>query len=384
MTGKTVTRRQFLKHAGATAAMLGLSEALIPQLAHALEQLSTSGKPAVIWLQGQNCTGCSVSFLNSNYPGVAELVIDKLSVRYHPNVMAGTGETAVQAINDTVAAAKEGQPFVLVAEGPVPTKEHGHYCTFGLGDKTKTVMGRTVRNDKTYEDWLNELVPASAAVIANGNCAAYGGIPKANASVTGATAISEFVGKIDSKKAVVNVGGCPSHPDWFVGTVLEALIYLGVLPGGKGKISLDKHGRSKTFFGQLIHENCERRPSFDAGLFLEDWNDVSPDMELCMFKMGCKGPVTYADCCVRRWNSKVNWCVGANAPCHGCAEPTFYEELAPLYKPLPNVNLPGISTATDVAGWVAAGATAAGIGAHYLYKQLGEKPPKDSSEGGEK
>ena len=383
MTGKMVTRRQFLKHAGATAALLGLSEAMIPQLAKALQELA-AGKPPIIWIQGQNCTGCSISFLNSNYPGVAELVLDKLSVRYHPNVMAGTGQTAVQAIKDTVAAAKGGKGFyVLVVEGPVPTSENGEYCTFGLTDKTKTLANTNVQvpGDKTINEWMQELVPGAAAVIANGNCAAFGGIPAANASTTGSTPVSEVVAKIDPKKPMVNVGGCPSHPDWFVGTALQALIALGVLPGGT-PLNLNENKMSKTFFGQLIHENCERRASFDAGLFLEDWNDASPDMRLCMFKQGCKGPVTYADCPTRRWNSAVNWCVGANGPCHGCASPQFYKELAPLYEPLPNVNFAGITPAADVLGWVAAGATAVGVGAHYLYKQLGHKP--EEAEGGEK
>lgn len=376
MTGKTVSRRQFLKHAGATAALLGLSEAMIPQLAKALEELA-AGKPPVIWIQGQNCTGCSVSFLNSNYPGVADLVLNKLSVRYHPNVMAGTGQTAVEAIDVTLKDMKG--KYVLVVEGPVPTKENGDFCTFGLGSGKKSLMGNEVPNDKPIQEWMNELVPGAAAVIANGNCASFGGIPGANSGVTGATPVPKIVAKIDSKKPVVNVGGCPSHPDWFVGTVLEALLFLQ----GKGKLNLNENNMSKTFFGQLIHENCERRAAFDAGLFLEDWNDQSPDMALCMFKMGCKGPVTYADCPTRRWNSKVNWCVGANGPCHGCASPDFYQLLSPLYKPLPNVNFAGITPAVDTLGWVAAGATAVGVGAHYLYKQLGEKP-KESTEGGEK
>jgi NiFe hydrogenase small subunit HydA len=378
-----VTRRQFLKHAGATAALLGLSEAMIPQLAKALQELA-AGKPPIIWIQGQNCTGCSISFLNSNYPGVAELVLDKLSVRYQPNVMGGTGQTAVQAINDTVAAAKGGKGiYVLVVEGPIPTSENGEYCTFGLTDKTKQLANTNVQvpGDKTIQEWMQELVPGAAAVIANGNCASFGGIPFDNASVTGATPVSQVVAKIDAKKPMVNVGGCPSHPDWFVGTALQALIALGVLPGGT-PLNLNENKMSKTFFGQLIHENCERRAAFDAGLFLEDWNDQDPDMKLCMFKQGCKGPVTYADCPIRRWNSAVNWCVGANAPCHGCASPSFYKELTPLYKPLPNVNLDGLTPSADVLGWVAAGATAVGVGAHYMYKQLGHKP--EEAEGGEK
>jgi hydrogenase small subunit len=376
LTGKLVSRRQFLKHAGATAALLGLSEAMIPQLANALQEL-TAGKPPVIWIQGQNCTGCSVSFLNSNYPGVADIVLNKLSVRYQPTIMAGTGQTAIEAMDETVKTMKG--KYVLVVEGPVPTKEGGEYCTFGLGTGTKKLMGNTVPNDKTIQEWMKELVPGAAAVIANGSCASFGGIPAANASVTGTTAVSKVVAGIDSKKPVINVGGCPSHPDWFVGTVLEALLYLQ----GKGKLNLNKDNMSKTFFGQIIHENCERRAAFDAGLFLEDWNDQSPDMKLCLFKLGCKGPITYADCCVRRWNNKINWCVGANGPCHGCASPEFYKPLSPLYKPLPNVNCDGVTPAADVLGWVAAGATAVGVGAHYLYKQLGSKPD-ESSEGGEK
>ncbi len=378
MTGKMVTRRQFLKHAGATAALLGLSELMIPQLASALQELS-SGKPPVVWIQGQNCTGCSISFLNSNYPDVADLVLNKLSVRYHPTVMAAAGYTATDVLESTNKDLKG--KYVLVVEGPVPTKENGEYCTFGLGTGTKKLGNNTVPADKTIQEWMRQLVPNAAGVIANGNCAAFGGIPLANGEVTGTTPVSKVVAQIDKSKPMINVGGCPSHPDWFVGTVMEALLQLK----GVKKMQLTNDGtlRSKTFFGQLIHENCERRAAFEAGLFLEDFNSASPDMRLCMFKQGCKGPVTYADCPVRRWNSKVNWCVGANAPCHGCAEPTFYKQLSPLYRELPNMNIAGITPSADVLGWVAAGATAVGIGAHYLYKQLGEKPD-ESSEGGEK
>jgi len=363
-----VTRRQFLKHAGATAALLGLSEAMIPQIARALQEL-VSAKPPIIWIQGQNCTGCSVSFLNSNYPSVAQLVLDDLSVRYQPNVMAAAGYKAMDAINATVKDAKG--KYVLVVEGPIPKSENGEYCTFGLESGTKDLMGNPVPKDKPIEVWMQELVPGAAAVLANGNCASFGGIPAANASVTGSTPVSEFVAGIDKNKPVVNVGGCPSHPDWFVGTALDVLLWLN---GAKGKPSLNSNLLDTQFFGKLIHENCERRPSFDSGLFLENWNDNNSDFNLCMFKQGCKGPVTYADCPTRRWNSQVNWCVGASGPCHGCASPDFYKNLSPLYTELPNMNFAGITPAVDAVGWVAAGATAVGVGAHYLYKQLGKKP----------
>ena len=376
MSGKLVTRRQFLKHAGATAALVGLSNALIPQLAKALQEL-TSGKPPVIWIQGQSCTGCSISLLNSNYPSIAELVLDELSLRFHPNVMAAAGYRATGVLEETMKALP-GQ-YVLVVEGPVPTKEGGEYCSFGLEKGTKDLMGNMVPKDKPMEMWMEELVPDAAAVMAVGNCASYGGIPAANAKVTGTTAVMDIVSKIDKKKPVINVGGCPSHPDWILGSILDALMWI---KGKKGAPDLDRYKRLRTYFGQLIHDNCERRSAFDSGLFLKDWNDYNPDMKLCMFQMGCKGPVTYADCPTRLWNSKVNWCVGANAPCNGCTEPAFYEGLAPLYEPLTDVHFPGITPAVDTVGWVAAGATAVGVGAHYLYKQVSKKG-EEESEGGE-
>jgi hydrogenase small subunit len=360
---KGVTRRQFLKYAGATAAMLGLSEALVPELARALEDM-VAGKPPVIWIQGQNCTGCSVSFLNTNYPMVAELVLDVLSVRYHPNVMAGTGYVATNVIEETAKEMKG--KYVLIVEGPIPLDKGIDYCTFGVEKETTSFNGMQRPKDKPVYEWMKELVPGAAAVISMGNCASWGGIPKANAAVTNATPVPEVVKQIDASKPVICIGGCPPHPDWLVGTVTEYLVT-------KKVPALDKYGRPTAYFGKLIHENCERRASFDSGLFLEDWNDSNPDMKLCLFKMGCKGPVTYADCPTRRWNSQVNWCVGNNAPCHGCAEPAFYQDLAPLYEPLPNVNFSGITPVTEALGWVAAGATAVGIGGNYIYKQLGKK-----------
>jgi hydrogenase small subunit len=161
---KGVTRRQFIKYAGATAAILGLSQALVPEIARALEEMAAAGKPPVLWIQGQNCTGCSVSFLNTNYPDAAEVVLDKLSVRYQPTVMAAAGYPAIGVLEET---AKElAGKYVLVVEGPIPTAEGGEFCTFGLEDGTKDLMGNKVPKDKPIQVWMEELVPGAAAVIA--------------------------------------------------------------------------------------------------------------------------------------------------------------------------------------------------------------------------
>ena len=95
---KGLSRRDFLKVCGATATIMGLSQSYVPQIAKALE--GAAAKPPVLWLQGQNCTGCSVSFLNSSNPTVAQLVLDILSVRYQPNIMASSGDMAIKVIDD--------------------------------------------------------------------------------------------------------------------------------------------------------------------------------------------------------------------------------------------------------------------------------------------
>ena len=102
----------------------------------------------------------------------------------------------------------------------------------------------------------------------------------------------------------------------------------------------------------------------------------------CLIGLGCRGPATKARC-DKSWNGipgQGTWCIGANAPCHGCAEPAFYKDLSPLYEPLPNVHLAGVTSPVETLGWIAAGATAVGIGGHYLYKQLGKKAPEGGEE----
>ena len=59
---RELTRRDIIKAAGATLALLGLSQALTPKVVKALEE--NAGKQSVIWLEGQDCAGCTESFLN--------------------------------------------------------------------------------------------------------------------------------------------------------------------------------------------------------------------------------------------------------------------------------------------------------------------------------
>jgi hydrogenase small subunit len=107
------------------------------------------------------------------------------------------------------------------------------------------------------------------------------------------------------------------------GTVLYYLTTKKVPP-------LDKEGRPKMYFEELVHDNCRRRSYFDNNMFLNDWNDPK-QKNWCLYEKGCKGPDTYSDCPVRRWNDGLNFCIDCGAGCMGCAEPSFYEGMAPLY-----------------------------------------------------
>jgi hydrogenase small subunit len=170
------------------------------------------------------------------------------------------------------------------------------------------------------------------AVIALGTCAAFGGIPAAAPNPTGARPVKEFLDSKGISKPLVNIPGCPPHPDWFTGTV--AGIILNGLPTAD---DLDDLLRPKAFYGKLIHENCPRRAYFDEGKFAKN-----PGDEGCLYGLGCKGPITYADCPLRRWNNGTNWVIGAGAPCNGCTQPEFPDGTAPFYEKLVDVELPTI------------------------------------------
>ena len=310
-----------LERAKLIASHLRLSDDL---LSHVHEHLNEfmAGKAPAVWIQGQNCTGCSVTLMNSDHFNPGDLGFGKLSLRYQPDIMAASGYQATDVIEE-IEKEWKGR-YLVVLEGAIPTGDGEEFCTFGLTENTKQLMNRTVPCDRTIFDWLVELIPGAEAVLAVGNCAAFGGIPTMESKVTGATSATDVVEAIDSETPVINVTGCPPHPDWIMGTLVELLLWVDE---HKEAPVLDDKKRLKKFYEGKVHDSCERRAAFEAKRFLKDWNDVRENEDRCLLMMGCKGPVTHADCPTRLWNYHTSWCVGVNAPCHGCAEPDFQNKL---------------------------------------------------------
>lgn len=330
-----LTRRDFLKICGGLAAIMGVSQAAVPKIAGAIEKASK--KPNVVWTLFSCDTGCTESFIKTNAPSTAKVVLDIINLEHHNTIMAAAGEQNIDLLNKAI---KEGG-FVWIAEGGVPTKP-------GYGQIA----------DKEISDWANELNKSAAAVIAVGACATSGGIPAAKPNPSGVKSIKDATGNPN----VINVSGCPANPDWLVSTVVYYLTFKKVPP-------LDSQNRPKFIYGQTIHDLCPRRAAFEAGNFVP--YPGAPEEEsksFCLLKVGCKGPATFANCPVNLWNNRTNWCNGAGQ-CVGCAEQTFPDGMSPFYEELPGISIPGFGGTTATADKIGAAVGAAavvGVGVHAL------------------
>ncbi len=294
-----ITRREFLEYSAKLAALMGLGTSGMPRIAEALEQLSAENPP-VLWLHGQSCSGCSVSLLNSEEPNPAQLVIRHISLLFHSTLSAATGDVSMTVINQCI----EKKGYVLVVEGSIP-EGMPQACVMGHEPITELVR-RTAKNAKI--------------AIALGTCASFGGIPGAENNPTGAICVPDFLKKQGILLPVIRLPGCPANPDWIIGTLVHVLKF--------GIPSLDGKNRPKMFYSKLIHEQCPRFADYEREKYAEHFSDNG-----CLFKLGCLGPNTNADCTIRYWNSGTNSCIQSGAPCIGCASEVFARKASvPFYR----------------------------------------------------
>ncbi len=342
-----MSRRDFLKFCSVMAGALALPHKEAFAISKALE---SPKRLPVVWLELQDCAGCSEAFLRSPSPTAAELVLDVLSVDYHETIMAPSGFQAEKSKEDAIAAGG----YVLVVEGSISTAGVGEYCCVA-GKSSRYILEEAAKN--------------AVAVIAIGNCATFGGVPAANPNPTRAVGVWDIV----KDKPVVNIPGCPINPANLTATVVHFLTY-GSLP------AMDQLNRPLFAFGRRIHDNCERRGHFDAGEFVLEWGDDGHRAGWCLYKMGCKGPTSYHNCPTIRFNDGVNWPIGAGHPCIGCSEPGFWDW--EVYQPVtlnevtppttyPSVEKPvrEISPTSIAISGTAVGAVAGAAGA-FAYSAL--------------
>ena len=348
-----ITRRKFL-HISSTAALgVVLADIWLPELLKAASVSNGVGKLPIIWFQAQTCSGCSVSLINTEYPNIEDILIEVVNLVYNPTIMGGTGDVALKVIENMME--KEQGNYILAVEGSIPLAAENEYCT----------VGESYGVPITATDWIINIAKNAKAVLAIGSCASWGGIPSAPPNPTGAVPISKLVHDIP----IINIPGCPPHPDWMTGTLVHVIKY--------GMPELDDQKRPIIYFGKdkVIHDNCELREYFDRGKFAKDFGDDG-----CLYELGCKGPVAHCDVSIRGWNSGVNWCNRSGGPCIGCTEPSF-PGLAKsgLYERLPSAQVPGfagINTTANTVGKVLGIATITGICAHAIARSLNIKKAK--------
>ena len=330
-----VSRRDFLRLCSTliAAAPVGLALTKGKSLAQVAAKIGQARRPSVIWLHFQDCTGCTETLLRTSAPDAAHLILDVISLDYHETLMAASGAQAEAALQQAIA--ENAGKYVLVVEGAIPTRDDGVYMELGGRPAVQVVK---------------EVVSKAAAVIAIGSCASWGGVPSSDPNPTGAVGVDTVI----SGKPIVNLPGCPPNPYNLLAVVLE-YVTMNRLP------QLDELKRPKFAYERVIHENCPRRAHFDAGRFALAYGDAGHRNGWCLYKLGCKGPVTHAACSTRHFNETPGvWPIGIGAPCLGCTEKNVVwtmstVETVPIHLATPPDTYPPIYSGT---GRIATGAAA--------------------------
>ena len=210
-------------------------------------------------------------------------------------------------------AAGAAPGYVLIVEGAIPTGAQGRYCE--------------IWENMTMHQAVLDFAPNAAYIIALGSCASYGGISGGAPNPTNALGVSGVIG---NDPRLINVPGCPAHPDWLVGVVTYLLTNGAVPP-------LDQHKRPLMYFSRRIHDDCLNKrtycgePIFAGEVRRRRLHGVFglqgqahlfglPDAEMEQQGAGLGGQ---------------NWCIGAKSPCLGCVNPNFPDGMAPFYQYLP-------------------------------------------------
>jgi hydrogenase small subunit len=317
-----VTRREFLQYCSTLAALLALPPAMAGAMA---EAISKARRQSVIWLSFQECTGCTESITRSHSPTLENLIFDLISLDYHHTLQAASGEAAEQA---RMQAMKDNDgKYLLIVDGSIPLGNPGYSCIAGISNL----------------DMLVETAKGAAAIVAVGTCAAFGGLPMADPNPTGAVSVGDII----KDKPIINVPGCPPIPVVMTG-VLAHFLTFGGLP------EMDALGRPKSFYGETIHDRCYRRPFYDQGKFAQSFDDEAARKGWCLFKLGCKGPVTYNACATTKWNDGTSFPIQSGHGCIGCSEPNFWDA-GSFYQAL---SMPVTATPSMLAGAAAVGAAA--------------------------
>jgi hydrogenase small subunit len=322
-----MSKREFLRYCFMATASLGLKSSAYGAVVNALE---TKPRLPVYWLNLAACTCCTESLIKSSHPLASDAILDLFSLDYIETLQAAAGYQAEEIARSGLK--KNFGNYILAVEGSVPTGDGGIYCTIG---------------GRTGIEVLREFAAGAKAIICVGSCSSFGCVTVAKPNPTDCKPVH----KVITDKPIINLPGCPPIAEVITGTIVHLLTF-DRLP------ELDSLSRPKVFYGQRIHDKCYRRAFFDAGMFVEKFDDEGARKGWCLYKVGCRGPVTYNACSVVKWNEGTSFPIQSGHPCIGCSEPGYWDN-RPMYTHVAGIGLPGFANADKVGQLVAIGAAGA-------------------------
>jgi uptake hydrogenase small subunit len=269
-------------------------------------------KRNLLWLQSGGCGGCTLSLLCADSPDLyASLSASGINVIWHPSLSEASGSEVLTLLEDV----REGKiPLdILCLEGSVIRGPNGTGKFHMMSGTGRPMM-----------DWLKDLAPLAHHVVAVGSCAAFGGVTGAGGNPSEACGLA-FDGsqpggllssafRSQSGLPVVNIAGCPTHPNW----VIETLFQIAV--DDFTADDMDNWGRPRSYADHLVHHGCPRNEFYEYKASGVELSDLGCMME----HLGCKGTQAHADCNTRLWNGEGS-CLRGGYPCINCTSPDFEE-----------------------------------------------------------
>ena len=252
-----------------------------------------------IWLEATGCSGNIIALLDATDPEVTYFLKEMVNLTYNNSIMAEEGQPAFEEFLKTLDT-----DFILLIDGAVSLKNNGLY----------NIVARYQGRDIAALEAVKMAGEKAKYVLAVGTCASSGGISAARPNPSESVSISKVL-----QREVINLPGCPCNPRWVIGTVGHLI--------ARGMPELNNNNSPVLFYGFTIHDRCQRRSFFDKGIFATKLGE-----ETCMFKLGCRGPVTRTDCPILQWNGHVNWPIENNTPCIGCANMSFPDGMEPFVR----------------------------------------------------
>lgn len=266
----------------------------------------------ILWLQSAGCGGCTMSLLCAEDPNVFDLLHGAgLEFLWHPSFSEMTG-APVRRLLERIEAGEE-RLDILCIEGSILRGPRGTGRFHMLAGTGRSML-----------DWLRALAPQAEHVVAVGTCATYGGVTSAGENPADAVGV-QFDGthpggalpaafRARGGLPVINVAGCPTHPDW----VTETLLLLAA--GDLGADQLDDMARPRFYADNLVHHACPKNEFYEYKASATQLSEMGCMME----HLGCIGTQAVGDCNIRGWNGGGS-CTRAGYPCINCTAPEFEE-----------------------------------------------------------